>query len=61
MALASTSRIQMRYILETVLGTIPTVGNSYDLRVTGESFNYDLTKETSRRSTPAALRCRRWQ
>lgn len=48
MALASTSRIQMRYILETVLGTIPTVGNSYDLRVTGESFNYDLTKETSK-------------
>lgn len=48
MALASTSRIQMRYILESVLGTIPTTGNSYDLRVTGESFNFDLTKETSK-------------
>ncbi len=48
MALASTSRVQMRYILESVLGTIPTTGNSYDLRVTGESFNFDLTKETSK-------------
>ena len=48
MALASTSRVQMRYILESVLGTIPTTGNSYDLRITGESFNFDLTKETSK-------------
>lgn len=48
MALASTSRIQMRYIVESVLGTTPTTGNSYDIRATGESFAFDLTKESSK-------------
>lgn len=48
MALASTSRIQVRYILESTLGTTPTSGQNYDLRVTGESFTFDIQKETSK-------------
>lgn len=48
MALASTSRVQLRYIKESVFGTTPGAGNGRNLRMTGESFNYDLTKEMSK-------------
>lgn len=48
MALASTSLIQMRYILEVTPGTIPTTGNNYDIRVTGESFDFAIQKEISK-------------
>lgn len=48
MALASTSRIQLRYILEVTAGTTPTSGQNYDLRVTGESFDFAIQKESSK-------------
>jgi hypothetical protein len=47
MPLASTSRVQVRYIKETTLGTTPTVGTAKNLRITGESLTFALTKETS--------------
>lgn len=47
MALASTSRVQLRYIKETAFGVTPAVGNPKALRITGESLNYNLNKESS--------------
>jgi len=47
MTLASTSRVQVRYIKETTLGETPTVGTAKNLRITGESLTFALTKETS--------------
>lgn len=46
--LASTSRAQMRYILETAFGVTPLAGNPRNLRMTGESLDFTLTKETSK-------------
>jgi hypothetical protein len=46
--LASTSRVQVRFIKETAFGVTPTVGSPNNLRLTGESLNYDLSKETSK-------------
>jgi hypothetical protein len=46
--LASTSRAQLAYILESVFGTTPVAGNGAYLRMTGESLNFDVTKETSK-------------
>jgi hypothetical protein len=48
MALAVTSRAQVRRIKETVFGTTPVTGNGGNLRVTGESFNFDVKKEASK-------------
>lgn len=48
MALASTSLIQIRFIQESTLGTTPTTGQNYDLRVTGESLDYAIQKEVSK-------------
>jgi hypothetical protein len=45
---ASTSRAQVRYILESAFGTIPVVGNPNDLRFTGESLDFTIQKERSR-------------
>lgn len=45
--LASTSRVQLAYIKETVFGQTPTVGNGSALRFTGESLSYTLSKESS--------------
>lgn len=47
MTLASTSRVQVRYIKETTFGEIPVAGNPKELRITGESLNYNLSKEAS--------------
>ena len=47
-ALASTSRAQLRYILESTFGVTPNTGNGTNLRMTGESLNYSLTKEESK-------------
>lgn len=46
--LADTSRVQLRRIVEATFGVTPVAGNSTNLRVTGESFNYDVKKETSK-------------
>lgn len=47
MALASTSRVQVSYIKETNFGETPVAGNAKKLRITGESLQYNLTKESS--------------
>lgn len=46
--LASTSRAQLRYIPETVFGVTPVTGNPKNLRFVGESFDFSLSKETSK-------------
>jgi hypothetical protein len=43
MTFGSTSRTQLRYTVETTPGTTPTTGNSYNLRMTGESLDFALT------------------
>lgn len=48
MALASTSRVQVTYIKEATFGVTPVAGTVRKLRVTGESLNYSLSKETSK-------------
>lgn len=45
--LASTSRVQLAYIKETVFGQTPTTGNGVALRFTGESLTFTLSKESS--------------
>lgn len=47
MALASTSRVNVRYIPELTFGTIPVAGNPKELRITGESLSYNVTKTMS--------------
>lgn len=46
--LASTSRVQLAYILESVFNTTPVAGNGVYLRCTGESMNFDITKDQSK-------------
>jgi len=46
--LASTSRAQLRYILESVFGTIPGSGNPNNVRMTGESLTFGLGTESSK-------------
>ncbi|WP_454735367.1 phage tail tube protein [Cupriavidus necator] len=45
---ASSSRVQLAYIKETTFGVTPGAGNGTKLRVTGESLNFDITKDTSK-------------
>ncbi len=47
MPLASTSAIQVRYIQEATFGVIPVAGNPLNVRVTGESLAYDISKQAS--------------
>jgi hypothetical protein len=47
MALASTSRVQLSYIKELVFGETPAAGTVRKLRMTGESLNFTLNKESS--------------
>ena len=47
MALASTSRVQLTYIEELVFGETPVAGAVRKLRMTGESLNFTLNKESS--------------
>lgn len=48
MTLASTSRVSLQYKPETSFGVTPAAGtNYYDLRVTGESLDFALTKTDS--------------
>ena len=48
MPLASSSAVAVRIIKESVFGTIPVAGNPTELRVTGESLDYAISKETSK-------------
>ncbi len=47
MSLASSSLVQVRYIKESVFGTTPVAGNPKNLRITGESLSYSLSKSSS--------------
>jgi len=47
MPLASSSAVQVRYIQESTFGTIPGAGNPLNLRITGESMSYDVSKSAS--------------
>src|SRR6185369_8321627 len=46
--LASASRVQLAYILESVFGTTPGAGNGSYLRATGESLDFNQTKDMSK-------------
>lgn len=48
MALASSSSVQVRYIKEATFGVTPVSGNGVNLRVTGETLDFTVTKETSK-------------
>lgn len=48
MPLASSSLVQVRYIAESIFGTTPGAGNPRNLRVTGESLDFAVTKEQSK-------------
>lgn len=48
MPVASTSRAQVAYILESVYGTIPGAGTPKNIRVTGESLDFAVQTETSK-------------
>lgn len=48
MPLASTSRTQLRYVLEAAYGVTPTTGNHNAIRVTGESLDFSIKTETSK-------------
>lgn len=47
MALASSSLVQVQYIKEASFGVTPAVGNPKNLRITGESLSYNLSKSSS--------------
>ncbi len=46
--LASSNRAALAYIAEATFGTTPGAGTAKNLRFTGESFSFDLSKETSK-------------
>lgn len=47
MPLASSSLVELAYAPEVTYGGIPTTGNHAKLRFTGESLNYEISKEVS--------------
>lgn len=47
MALAASSLTQLRYAVESTWGTTPTTGNHFNLRMTGESLAFALSKTES--------------
>lgn len=48
MSLASSSSVAVRAIKEVTFGVIPVSGNPTELRITGESLDYSITKESSK-------------
>lgn len=48
MALASANRVQLCYAPEATFGVTPVTGTPYNLRMTGESLTFDLTKENDK-------------
>jgi hypothetical protein len=47
MPLASTSRVQLRYVAEATFGVTPGAGTTYELRQTGETLDYNIEKVIS--------------
>lgn len=54
MAFAASNRVQLAYVPESSFGVIPTTGNPYALRTTGESLKFALTKENDKEINPTA-------
>ncbi len=48
MSLASSSSVAVRAIKETTFGVIPVAGNPTNLRITGETLLFDITKDSSK-------------
>ena len=48
MPFASSSVEQIRYIVEATFGVTPGSGNPRNLRMTGETLNYDISKDSSK-------------
>lgn len=48
MSLASSSSVAVRIIKEATFGVTPATGNSEEIRVTGESLDYAISKESSK-------------
>jgi hypothetical protein len=48
MPLASSSVEQVRFIVESTFGTIPGAGNPRNLRITGETLDFGVSKEASK-------------
>lgn len=46
--LGTTNRVQLRYIPEATFGVTPVAGNGINLRMTGESLDYTLTKDSDK-------------
>lgn len=54
MPFAAANRVQLAYVPESNFGVIPTTGNPYALRTTGESLKFSLTKESDKEINPTA-------
>jgi hypothetical protein len=54
MAFASSDRVQLAYIPEATFGVIPVTGNGKNLRMQGESLNFNLTKDNDKEITADA-------
>jgi hypothetical protein len=54
MPLPSADRVQLAYIPETNFGQVPVAGNGAYLRMTGETLNFDLTKENDKEMNATA-------
>jgi hypothetical protein len=52
--LASANRVQLCYVPESSFGDVPVVGTPYNLRMTGESLNFDVSKENDKEINSAA-------
>lgn len=48
MPFASSSSVVLRAIKESTFGQIPTTGNPVEVRMTGETLKYNITKESSK-------------
>lgn len=55
LTLASANRVQLRAIEEANFGVIPVAGNPKNIRMTGESLAFNLTKENDKEITADAM------
>lgn len=51
--LAASSFTQLRYAIESTWGETPTTGNAVNLRMTGETLDFNLTKDSSKEINPS--------
>lgn len=55
LTLASANRVQLRAIEEASFGVIPVAGNPKNIRMTGESLDFGLTKENDKEINSTAM------